>query len=68
MWETEAFPCSPAAKKQRAHGRRLAHTDSGNGRRDIGHCVIYCEAGGDRTAGSIDVKIDGFLRGVGFEK
>lgn len=38
------------------------------GRTDVGHCVVYGEAGGHGAAGGIDVEGYWLFGGVGFEK
>ena len=68
MRQAESLPRRAAAEQQRAHGGGLADAGGGDGGGDVGHCVVDGEAGGDRAAGGVDVKVYGFFRGVGFEE
>lgn len=68
MGEGVSFPLCAAAEEQRAHGGGLPDADGCYGGRDVGHCVVDCEAGGDGAAGGVDVEGDGFGGGVGFEE
>ena len=42
--ETVPFSGLAAAEKKGAHGGRLADADGAYGGRDVGHCVVDCEA------------------------
>lgn len=55
------------AEQERAHRRRHAHADRGHVGLDEVHRVVYAHAGGNRTAGRIDVQADVFIRILGFE-
>ena len=57
-----------ATQQQGAHGRGLADADGGDGRGDVGHCVVDGEAGGDGAAGAVDVEVYWLFGGVGFEE
>ena len=44
MWKAEALVLCAAAEEERAHGGGLADADGCDGRGDVCHCVIDCEA------------------------
>lgn len=46
----------------------MAEADGGDFGRDVLEGVVDGEAGGDAAAGGVDVQVDGFGGGVGFEE
>ena len=44
--EAGALAGGAAGKEEGAHGGGLADADGGDGGRDVGHCVVDCEAWG----------------------
>ena len=68
VWQAEALSRGAAAEEQGAHGGGLADAGGGDGGGDVGHSVVDGEASGDGAAGGVDVEVDGFFGGVGFEE
>lgn len=68
MREAKPLLGGAAAEQQRAHRCSLPDAGGAHGRRYIGHGVVDGEAGGDATARAVDVELNRFLRGVGFEE
>lgn len=63
-----SFLWCTTAQEKGAHGGGLPDTGGGDRTRDVGHGVVDCETGSDRTTGRIDVEVYWLFRGIGFEE